>query len=203
VTLPTTYEEAIEQEVVRFAKSAIDYINAKPNPWTSQPVTSSEAGHAWLRDLLPRLMGTAIGRMGVITLAKSGYVEAAEFLREVAIECQSRHCELPAELKTYEMEVRLRRGDNWPKRSGPNKLDFIMRDIFLAVVVAAVLDRFPNLKEMQSSPRSLSACSAVAEAMFGRQERIRGRAYSTVKKIWLHYRNAVPTRPGMANRWFG
>jgi hypothetical protein len=201
MALPATYDEAIEAEVKRFARMALDWFhNLEGNPWSADPILSAEAGHAWLRDLLPRLLGTAFGRMGVIELAKNGYAEAADVLKHFVIELRSNCHELPVELEAYEMEVRARSSDRWPKRPGPNKLDTIVRDLCLMIVVAAVLDRYPHLKATQTSPRNLSACAVVAEAMFGKQWR--GRAYNTIKQIWRRRQGAAPTVPGWSHSWF-
>jgi hypothetical protein len=197
--LPATYGQAVEHEAIHFARGHLDcYYGACGNPWgTSDPLVSAGAGHAWFRSIIPLLLGTPIGRCGLIELAQRGWVEAADALRRLEIELRSQGRDLPKEIEGFSIQVRARGSDRWPKQPGPNKLNNLMRDLIVALTVAAVVDRFRLLPTQQSS-RTISACSVVAKAMSGanRHGRVKAKA---VEKIWQRYGNAMPTVPGWAS----
>jgi hypothetical protein len=71
----------------------------------------------------------------------------------------------------------------------------VLRDLYVAMVVAAVIDRF-GLKATGRSPRHRSACAVVAEAL-GDVHIERGE--KSVEKIWERYGRAMPTVPGWAS----
>jgi hypothetical protein len=198
--LPASYELAIEPEAIRFAREHLaQYYGIRDNPWgTDDPLVSAGAGHAFFRQLLsPSVwLQTVELRMMVVALAKSGVEEAADTLRHVANEFDSRGEKLPTELLNYGMEVRLRRSDRWPKTSGPNKLDNMMRDLVRALTVAALFDRF-HLLPRGKSGRTVSGCSVVAKAESSAHYHVKPRA---IEKAWERFGAAImPTVPGWAS----
>ena len=194
-----SYDEAVAAEALRYAKAELQkYYSLDGNPWSNDPLMSAAAGHAFMKDLVENLllMNTVELRMMVIELAKQGVEEAADALRHLVLELRSKYCELPLELEAYEQEVRWRSSDRWPKKSGPSKVDNMMRDLVYALVVAGVCDRF-GLAPTQSSARSASGCRIVAQAAFSIHG---GRAYETVKRIWKRFGASMPTVPGWASK---
>jgi hypothetical protein len=201
MNLPATYGQAIKPAALRFAQRWFERLNTSGNPWSDAPAMSAATSHAWFADVIRNMLlaNTVLYRMWVVAMAKAGVDEAASALRHLVLELRSKRCELPVELEAYEMEVRVRGDDHWPKKPGPSRVDNVMRDLHTAMAVAAVADRF-GLTPTQQSVYSVSACAVVAEAMFGATSG--GRAYKTVEKIWRRYGAAVPTVPGWSLNWW-
>ena len=198
--LPATYELAVEPAAIRFARKHLDqYYGIRDNPWgTSDPLISAGAGHAFFRRLLsPDVWLQSVElRMAVVALAKQGWDEAADTLRHVALEFRSQDQKLPTELENYEIEVRLRGNDRWPKERGPKGLDNMMRDLVRVLTVAALFDRF-GLLPTGRSVRTVSGCTVVAKAESGPHYRVKPK---TVERAWQRYGAAImPTVPGWAH----
>ena len=98
--------------------------------------------------------------------------------------------ELPFDLENYSMEVL--HGGMGHQPPGPKRKNKILRNICIAITVAAVVDRF-GLTPTASSPYRRSACAIVAEALAAL---LRGMGVKAVEKIWQAYGNAMPTVPG-------
>ena len=75
---------------------------------------------------------------------------------------------------------------------GPRKKDKILRNVFICLTVAAVVDRF-ELEPTGRSPRRRSACKIVSEAL---ADIGRGMGRRAVETIWETYGAAMPTVPG-------
>jgi hypothetical protein len=140
------------------------------------------ASRAFVRDFMRLGLATAIGRMHMVDLALAGEEDGAAILREVIVEMQSRHVELPTEFQDYANRVLagMVPTSSWPAQK---RKDQILRNIAIAMVVAAVVDQF-GLKATGHSPRRRSACAVVAQAL---GEIRMARDYESVATIWKLY----------------
>jgi hypothetical protein len=186
--LPATSDAA---EMVAFARSFLERHSG--NPWSDHPNSSAEAGRAFWQHVLWRAARMhPVHRMQVIAMARGGDRDADQVLRTLIIEMQSRGEQLPTELTNFTMED-LHGGLHQPP--GPKRKDKVLRDVHIAMAVAAVVDRY-GLAPYRSSYRKpastqLSACAVVAAA----QHRLGEKA---VESIWRRVGGAMPTVPGWA-----
>src|SRR5262249_47578025 len=101
-------------------------------------------------------------RMAIIHLARAGDDSADAGIRDVILEIRGRGESLPFDLDNYAIELvhgGMRHG--W---SGPKRKNELLRNISIALVVAAVCDRF-GLQPTGRSVRRRSGCAIVAEAL--------------------------------------
>ena len=101
---------------------------------------------------------------------------------------------MPLELREYDLWL-TKHGERRRQRSGRKKKSYILRDLCIAMTVAAVIDRC-GLDPTGRSPRRRSACSIVAEALAAAHMAV---GYEAVKKIWERYRQAMPIVRGWAS----
>jgi hypothetical protein len=87
-------------------------------------------------------------------------------------------------------------GQRHRQSPGRKKKSYILRDLYIAITVAAVIDRC-GLDATGRSPRRRSACSIVAEAC--RQEAHLNIDYEAVRKIWGRFGRAMPDVAGWAS----
>jgi hypothetical protein len=185
VNLPA--KATTEAEAVAFAR---DWLHGHgENPWSDYPNYSADAGRALWRHLLWQAVRQhPVHRLRIIAMARAGDTDADQVLRTLIIEMQSRGETLPAELAAFTMEV-LHGGLHQPP--GPKRKDKILRDVTIAMAVAAVIDRFGLSPYRNAASARPSACAVVAEA----QHRIGEKA---VEAIWRRLGRAMPTIPGWA-----
>jgi hypothetical protein len=145
---------------------------------------------AFVRSFLRLGLSTAKTRMWLVELALAGEEEADIILRDAIIEMQSARVEMPTELIQYNMTlVRAPRPVGW---AGPKRKNEILRNICIAMVVAALVDRF-GLKPTGHSVRQRSACAIVAQAL---AEIRMALGYEAVASIWKMYGRSMPTTHG-------
>jgi hypothetical protein len=145
---------------------------------------------AFVRNILRRGLDTAKGRMWLVELALAGEEEADIILRDAIIEMQSVRVEMPTEIIQYNMMLmQTPRPVGW---AGPKKKNELLRNIAIALVVAAVVDHF-GLKPTGRSEKQRSACSIVAEALASIHMAL---GFKAVEAIWRTYGRAMPTVGG-------
>jgi hypothetical protein len=196
-----TYAEAMEVAALDYAKRLNLYFAENSSPWSREPIFSPEAGRAMTRMVIGRAMlDTATGRLALIAAAEGGDRDAAAVLAEVIREAKSRRSwdTLPVEVQAYDLhdagiEDR-RRERQWKK--------YATRDLAIAIVVAAIVDRY-GMRPTGRSARQLSACQieAIALVQTGLYPKIfvvRGRCeeYKNIERVWSSLRNAMPTQAG-------
>ena len=163
------------------------------NPWSDYDNNSADAGRALWRHLLWQAVRQhPVYRLRIIAMARGGDRDADEVLRTLIIETQSIGGTLPAELVAFNMEI-LHGGLHQPP--GPKRKDKVLRDVHIAMAVAAVVDRYGlapyrNSHRRPASTRT-SACAVVAAAQHGLGEK-------AVESIWRRIGGAMPTVPGWA-----
>jgi hypothetical protein len=187
--LPATLVEA---EALTFAREWIKNFASGTNPWSEDSPLTAEASRAMIQQLLRNAaLGHPINRMSVVAAAKAGDEDADAALRTLLLEHKSRREAMPPDIEEFDMWLTLH-GGGLRKRPARKKTSNVLRDICVAMTVAAVTDRF-GLKPTGRSARYRSACSIVAEALHdARMERGR----KTVEKIWERYGRAMPIIPG-------
>jgi hypothetical protein len=181
MTLPATVDEA---EAIEFAR---DWLRCHSgNPWSDHPNRTADAGRAFWRQLLWRAARQhPVYRLQIIAVARAGDADANEVIRTLIIEMQSRGDPMPAELVAFTMEV-LHGGLHQPP--GPKRKDRILRDVNVAMAIAAVVDRFGLAPYRNAASVRLLACAVVAAAD--------NRSEKAVESIWRRYGGAMPTVAG-------
>jgi hypothetical protein len=140
-------------------------------------------------------------RMYIIEAAKAGEPDAIEVLRSLLLECKATRAEMPSDLIAYDMHVTAH-GERPQQRPGPKKKSNILRDICIAMTVAALVDRYGRhgITATGTSPRRpLSACAIVVEALRLEAHLSVGVDFDAVKEIWRRYGHHMPTVSGWAS----
>jgi hypothetical protein len=186
-TLPTTLPATlVEADAVQFARDFIRLLHhSGDSPFSSEAVSNL------VQPILTGMLHSADGRFGVIDLARAGDPDAIAILKDLALELRSRHAMVPDELDNWISE-QLRNPTKPKREGGPKRITKLPRDIGVAVVVAALVDRF-GLKPTGRSPHRRSACAVVADALSEIGQAI---GYKAVETIWQRYGRAMPTQPG-------
>jgi hypothetical protein len=186
-----------EAEALAFARGMIATLHRSGTPWSAASPLAADGSAAFVRSVLRQAVasGSADVRMGIIALARSGDADAAAVLREAIVELKSCRQELPTELENYNMEIV--RGGMGHRPPGPRKKNKLLRNLYIAVTVSAVVDRF-GLPAMTRSPHQQSACSIVAEAL---QEAGIAMGTKAIEAISNALNGAMPTVPGWTAAW--
>jgi hypothetical protein len=186
--LPVTL---VETDALAFARKFIAEFHYSGGPWSGHSPFSDIESRAFIRQTLQQMLWLASSRLQLIALARAGDADADTVLRMAIVEARSRRAELPTELENYNMEV-LADGIGHQSPAIAKKKNRLTRHVFIALTVAAVVDRF-GLPATGRSLRRRSACSIVADALEEIGLRL---GYKAVEKIWNKYKNAMPTVPG-------
>jgi hypothetical protein len=185
----------LEAEALAFARQEIAHWDASGTPWSPASPLSEEASRAFVRSqMLHAALLSTFTRMRIVLLAREGDEDARMVLRDLILEMRSRRQELPVDLENYSMEVL--HGGMGHQRPGPKRKNKMLRNICIAMTVAAVVDRFPGLDPTGNSRHRRSACAIVAEAL---TEAGRGMGQKAVEEVWRSYGAAMPTAPGWAS----
>lgn len=183
---------AVIDELVQLARQRFEEFLRSANPYSVDLPLSKEAGVAFMRHMFWQMTDSVRGRMMLITLARNGDVDAIGVLRELRIQYKSSGRTMPLEVANYDLDCTVHGGDPHlaPR---PKKQHKIMRDVCIMLVVAELIDRYPELPATRRSPRHRSACSITAEALMllGR-----GMGEKAVERIWIRLTGARPTIPG-------
>jgi hypothetical protein len=168
-----------------FARSEIARLKRPGNPWDEDKngaaLLTAEANSALMRRLFGHAMHSAIGRMGVIDLARTGNTDARDVLREAISEIDSRDLAMPVELKAYRNEVFV--GIHYRNTGGPKKQDNIVRDICITILVDDLRKHF-GIKPFVRSRHRRSGCAIAAEAL---EEANMLRGEEAVRSIFKHW----------------
>jgi hypothetical protein len=186
----------IEAEALALARQEIAHWNGGGStPWSTAPGLSAEASRAFAREQMRMAARTSTyTRMLIIAMAREGDEDAGLVLRDLILEMRARRQELPVDLENYNMEVL--HGAMGHQPPGPKRKNKMLRNISIAMTIAAVVDRFPGLDPTGNSRHRRSACAIVAEAL---TEAGRGMGQKAVEEVWRSYGAAMPTAPGWAS----
>jgi hypothetical protein len=198
MTLPATLEEA---EALAYARHQIARWRDAGNPWSEDSILTPEASRAAVRNIYRNIaMAHCDGAMDIIKLAHARDPDADEVLLQLIREYLSRGEQLPTELAFYNMEV-TQRGEGWRfrKRRGQKWHHSMLRNIGIAMLVAAICDRFAGFSPTGSSPHRKSACEIVAEAL-DEAEFVGARGRKAVEEVWRNYKGVAPTVAGWTAR---
>jgi hypothetical protein len=168
MTLPATFDEAIEAEAVAEARTIIRSVCGEK--FTFAPgLTLSRFDKADSRRLgrefFKRLAASSVHRLrGVIECAEAGWTLAREALHELAEECEARDVKPPSRLRLYILGA----ADPRSRRRGrpPGAYDLKLRDMTLVCIIAVISQRFHfRATRNPASKRSPCACSVVMQAL--------------------------------------
>ena len=194
--VPASAASAVEIEALAFARRLIASMAVGGTPWSPASPFSKHASAAFVRDFLRRgAMNFATTRLDIIAMARSGEPESAHVLRELILETKSRRQELPVELEAYAMEL-IHGGTVGHQEAGPKRKDKMLRNLMVAFVAAAVIDRFGlDLAGRSSRRRSASQITAEALAAEVRINMSAKRVEDVCRDFWA----AAPFAPGWAS----
>jgi len=196
VTLPTT---AVEAEALTFAREWVVRFQEAGNPWSEHSPFAAKAGRAVVWHLMRHAaLLHPINRLQIIAMARAGDTDAGSVLRQLMIEMHSRGEPLPTELAAYNMDL-LHGGLH--QLPGPKRKDKTLRDLCIAMTVAAVVDRFGLNPTRNTASRGKpsarrSACAIVADALGSVHINMGEKAVET---IWNRLAGAMPTVRGWAS----
>jgi hypothetical protein len=96
----------VEADALAFARDMIAPFHCGTNPWSDDSPLTAEAGRAFVRYMIRQAaLMHPIHRRWIIAWAGAGDPDAADVLRTLIIEIQSRGDPMPTELTNYTMEV--------------------------------------------------------------------------------------------------
>jgi hypothetical protein len=149
------------------------------------PALDPQAGHIFVRRHLKALASShPLNMMSVVDYARAGWDEADAALRELAVEVIDRGERMPTALGAYVMGL-IRPGG--PR--GPKKATKAMQDVFLAILLSILVERFGLNPTRNSATQMPCACDvaaqAVNEARIGRQL-----AYKALEGLWFRWGKA-------------
>jgi hypothetical protein len=128
----------------------------------------SEAGHLLMRaSIVEKLKAGAVPRMKVIEAAEAGCEDADLALRELAAELISRHEEMPTELAAFVQRALVQPPVSNPR--GRDFVDFWVRDIGIAVLVAMTMERWGLPKSRGRLTRNRLSASYLVACALGRR----------------------------------
>jgi hypothetical protein len=153
-----------------------------------------EAPHSreFVKGLFRVMMLTADGRTSLLTFARAGEGYSQAIVAEAIAESRSRGVAPPAEFVGYEIELIQGKTPQPVSGPGPDKRNDILRDISIAVTVAAVCDRY-GLRPTGRSARKRSGCATVASALGVIDKRM---STDAIERIWKRHKRGMPTVPG-------
>ena len=105
------------------------------------PQCRQTAARRWFVTWRKRVCSSRPSRMHIIEAAKAGDPDAIEVLRALLLECKAKRVDMPSDLIGYDMHVTAH-GERRHQRPGPKKKSYILRDICIAMTVAALVDRY-------------------------------------------------------------
>ena len=184
--LPMTLKEV---EALEFARATFAEWRSRGNPWSDDCVFTSEASRAFLRHFLRRAaLEHPIHMMHVIAWARTNDPDVKDVLATLIIEFKSRGESLPTELAAYDMEMWRDSLSNSPRKlPARKKKNNLLRDIFIAMLIADVCTRF-GLNPTRRSQHRESGCSIVAMALVEVNMQL---GEAAIVAIWQKYGHAV------------
>ena len=204
VKLPAIMDHAvvqIESDALALARRHLAKWRDNGTPYSSDPLMTPGASRAAVLNIYCNIVRLNIEHREVlIEWARAGDDVADEALRGLIRDLLSRGEPLPTELASYNMSLVSGSSDRrFRKKKAQKWYHNLLRDIFVAWTVAALLDRFgfTGMKSTGRSPHRKSACAIVAEAMV-QEEFIDPCGTKDVERIWNKYKGAAPTVPGWA-----
>jgi hypothetical protein len=173
MTLPATWNEAIEAEGLAFSR---DLIKRQRVPGgIFHPDAEIIFGRRLMKEYA---LQSAQGADEVVYLAENGSVEADAALQEIITELVDRNESLGVVFGAY--EIRSRR--HLPRPSGPPKAGNFVRDIAITLLVSALVDRFNLRPNLRTAARGPTASSVAAAALT--EAGIASLGPKGVEKIW-------------------
>jgi hypothetical protein len=168
MTLPATYQGAIESQALAFA---IDWLGIRRQEGVDNFLNldcaplDPEAGHRLVRRLLQHCAMGDDRAMSTITELARVWDEADIAMRNLIIELNANHQPLPVFLEAY--NARIVAGFVTKRARGRKKATHFLQDFVLALLIVLVRAKFPGFKETRyqgGKKLRASYCSIVAGA---------------------------------------
>jgi hypothetical protein len=157
VTLPATWADAVEAEVLAYAR---DWIMAACKPGgIFHADAEAEYGCPLMKVYA---LQHPFGADEIVYFAERGSVQADMALREIIAERTDRNEPLGAVLGAYNIRIL---NPTRPRRSGPPRAVNFVRDIGIAELVATLMRRFGLRASRNTASKAPSACSVAAQVL--------------------------------------
>ena len=204
-SLPAT--RGIEAEAFDFACRFLTAFRDSDSPWGSASLLDSKAGDDYWRANLRQIVRcpSVTNRLKLLAIARSGDSIAIEVANEFINEMRSLGGKLPTELEAFSMDVHA--GLIVPRApQGPLRRRRFVRNMIVAVTVAAVMDRYglPHTRRRKSRSGTgrpspwRSASAIVADALRAVTGSAIDLGEAAVERIYENMAGGMPDRPGWA-----
>ena len=187
MTLPATFEEAIEAQAVDEARAIIRSVRDEkftPAPGLTLSRFDKADSRRLGREFLKSLAAANVHRLRhVIECAQGGWRLAHEALYELAEEYEARDEKPPSRLRLYILDAAgpIRSRQRGRPRGGG---DLSLRDMTIVCVVAVVCQRF-NLKATHNpASKRPSGCRVVARALYAEHLAL---SESSIETLWARW----------------
>jgi hypothetical protein len=184
MTLPVTFDEAIEAQAVAEARAIIRSVRDEkftPAPGLTLSRFDKADSRRLVREFLKSLAAANVHRLrGVIDCAEAGWTVA---LHELAEEYEARDEKAPSRLRLYILDaadIKRSRRRGRPPGGG----DLSLRDMTIICIVAVISQRFNLRATRNPASKSRSACRVVTLGL--EAERL-GLSDSSLETLWSHW----------------
>jgi hypothetical protein len=143
-----------DSEAFAFACRWLQRIWDIDSPWSSESMLTSAAGIGHWRDTLRRAIRFSLtNRLQVLAIARGGDADAIDVANELINELKSKRVPLPTELEGFSMDVHaglvVARAP-----SGPLRKHRFVRNMMIALTVAAIMDKYGLAHSRRRKSRS-------------------------------------------------
>jgi hypothetical protein len=192
VNLPA--RRLLEAEAEAYAREQLSVYSNASNPWSEDSPLTMAAGRAMVRHLMDVLRAFAQldprSEMMLVAMARGGDPDADQIVRDMALERRSRGEFIAPWLEAYIWDGQ----EGFLQRPARKQKNFVVRDLCIAMTVAALKDKF-GIDPTGRSHHQRCGCEIVGSALGAARMR---RGKDAVVTIWKRYGRYMPTQRGWA-----